>query len=180
MLSLNRVIKQHTSSAQLQATFARGWSYPTVLKAKSDWKIADLRLKTAGGLSSSTLLGYFIIRRQCRNIQKMHAVVDMHVKTETGRTKTRHLAGHSQKSGETTAAARRVSFSSCWRHSLLSHWPWQHELARPGRQVMERKKKSLLCKQQDPFLGLFIQSNHFFFMFLISEPFRKYCKYIYL
>lgn len=81
-------LKQRTPSAQLQAMFARGWSYPTVLKAKSDQKIADLRLKTAGRLSSSTLLGYFIIRRQCRNIQKMHAAVDMHVKTETGRTKT--------------------------------------------------------------------------------------------
>lgn len=43
-----------------------------------------------------------------------------------------------------TAAARRVSFSSCWRHSLLSHWSWQHELARLGRQVMERKKKPAL------------------------------------
>lgn len=57
MLSLDRVIKQHTPSAQLQAMFARGWSYPTVPKAKSDQKIADLRRKTAGGLSSGTLLG---------------------------------------------------------------------------------------------------------------------------
>lgn len=57
MLSLDRVIKQHTPSAQFQAMFARGWSYPTVLKAKSDQKVADLRRKTAGGLSSATLLG---------------------------------------------------------------------------------------------------------------------------
>ena len=95
MLSFNCVIKQHTPHARLQAMFARGWSYPTVLKAKSDQKIADLRLETAGGLSSSTLLGYFIIRRQCRNIQKMRTAVDKHVKTETGRTKTGCLSGHS-------------------------------------------------------------------------------------
>lgn len=82
-------------SAQFQAMFARGWSYPTVLKAKSDQKIADLRRKTAGGLSSSTLLGLLYSREQCRNIQKTHAAVDMHVKTETGRTKARCLPGHS-------------------------------------------------------------------------------------
>lgn len=28
-----------------------------------------------------------------------------------------------------TGSALRVSFSGCWMHTLLSHWPWQGELA---------------------------------------------------
>lgn len=83
MLSLNHVTKQDTPAPQLQATFGKGWSHPVVLNAKSDKKIAGLRLRSAGGLSRGPLRHYFIALRQCRAGQKMHTVAGMHLETIT-------------------------------------------------------------------------------------------------
>lgn len=128
MLSLNHIPKQHTPGAQLRGTFGRGWSHPAVLKVKSDKKIADLRLKPAGGLSSSPLLHYFIMLRQCRKCTKWWACASRSKQQEQRCKASLVTILLLVKVERPTGMALRVSFSSCLMHILLSHWPWQDEL----------------------------------------------------
>ena len=135
MLLLNHITKQHTPGAQLQTTFARGWSHLAVLNAKSDKKVAGLRQKTAGGLSSSPLLGLLYDKeatQKCAENAHNHGHVCQDRNCENkDTTPCRSLCRPEEE--RPTVAAPRVSVSSCRMCALLSHWPWRDELAQTGQ-----------------------------------------------